>query len=168
MDFVKQKEELVGKNNIDIEQIMAEIRQEIQEKGFTDDAVSFDEIVAEPYSDAAFGDDLGQDISLLITTGNIPWARPIPRGIKGFFMKVIRKLVRFYIIPIVLDQNEYNQRTASVISRMYESIKNLDEVSEKLNDLHSQLESMVGECDMLNGKYQKGKNDILESLDGKE
>lgn len=127
-------------NNIDIEQIMTEIREEIKAKGFVDDVTTFDEIVVEAEDGSGFGDDLEQDIAMLITTGDIPWARPVLGGIKGFIMKVIRKLVRFFVVPIVLDQNEFNKRTASVISRIHEQLKAMETLQEELDSVRAELE----------------------------
>ena len=83
---------------VNVEEIMEEIKDEIKEKGYTDDMLSFSDIplanvdLAGQMKDAAF----------------IAWRRPVSQGVKGIIKRIIRKCVGFVIAPVTEDQTRFN------------------------------------------------------------
>lgn len=110
-------------NSINIEQIMADIKKEIKEKGLTADMLSFDDI---PYKKTAQGGSPEEALDYVTAHYYVqPYAEITGNPVKVFFKKAMRKLMRFYVEPMVMEQNDLNANTATVIKAMYEN-KSID------------------------------------------
>ena len=103
---------------IDIEEIMKDIRREIEESGYTDDMLSFRDVDLDAtgfhfqeFDEESFRAEL-RDLN---HRWDIQSYRSVGGGLFGFVKKVISKLTQFYIVPIVEDQNQFN---ASVVKTM--------------------------------------------------
>lgn len=124
---------------INVEEIMTQIRTEIEEKGYTDDMLSFNaipvrEIVPEIKSDLSW-----QELSVQMRTcAEVVWKRPLPGGVKGIVKKVLRKLTAFFVAPIVEDQNVFNTTVVSAVE-----------------NLNAVIERQEGELDRLKQKLQQ-------------
>ena len=101
---------------VNIEQIMDGIRAEIKEKGYTSDMLSFKDVMSKnssfenTLSDSELTDAIDTADSLCL----VPFDRPLTGNpIAVLFKKIIRKLIRFYIRPIVELQNEFNAQIVS-------------------------------------------------------
>ena len=115
-------------NEINVEEIMREIREEIRKKGYAKGLIPFEDIPIRGTTHYQAGQgSLEESVSLLQMRNQIAWARPLPNGIKGLIMRVIRKTIRFFIIPIVTEQNEYNWRVAQTMEQLYKRIKEQNE-----------------------------------------
>ena len=114
---------------VNVEEIMAEIRHEIKEKGYKNDDITFYDILI-------FGSDgsavkshaLINNIRNLQGRQCVSAYRPIKsRRIIGpvivFIKKIIRKLTSFYVEPIVGDQNEFNKLTTSCVVDLYMEVE---------------------------------------------
>lgn len=123
---------------IDTEEIMAEIRKEIQEKGYNEQLLHFREIdlctdIAQQdcYDMESFENHVANLNSMYhITTehersGNV---------IKRFIQRIVGKLIRFYIEPIVAEQVKYNIEVTQTMNqvRLYhlQSQQDMDELNE--------------------------------------
>lgn len=141
--------------NINIEEIMDEIREDIKQRGLDDKDISFDDIVllgggtGNPYDKRAYKDEvfsLGEEMEVLSyreLSGN-----PISKIIK----KINRRLIAFYIESIVDDQNKFNRdvhklfnmnisrfeedddKIASLEKKLYECEKKIAELEKKLSE----------------------------------
>lgn len=102
---------------INIEDIMAAIRAEIKEKGYTSDMLSFNDIVVdtieiniEKFDKVKFNEEL----YAMNTLWNVQPDHPLNTagGFKSritiFIKKIIRKMIRFYVEPITMDQDTFN------------------------------------------------------------
>ena len=105
---------------INIEDIMKEIRSDIAAKGYTRDALSFDDVVLD--DDCMKYDhfdkiEFSQELYVLNHNWDVKAYRQFENNggiagkFKNFFKKSIRKMVKFYVEPIVTDQNRYNAST---------------------------------------------------------
>ena len=112
--------------NINIEEIMDEIRQEIKDNGYSKKDLSFDDKWAFGSNPSGNPGDLDELYILLAEmeqTKAINYYGELTGGpLKKIIKKVIRKMVAFVIVPIVLAQNSYNERVyimcKSIIERM--------------------------------------------------
>ncbi|MSS64499.1 hypothetical protein [Velocimicrobium porci] len=122
---------------INVQKIMEEIREEIKEKGYTEDMLSFHEIPVR--TDQILDAIPAENKTIFTSTINqvrnasyIPWYRPVPNGIKGFIKKVIRKCVGFVVAPITDDQNIYNSLNITLVEQLCNRVEEQQEQILKL------------------------------------
>ena len=108
---------------IDVEKIMEEIRQEIKEKGYKESDLSFqdipvskvvNEIIRQEYSPQEFQNLLRQ----MNGSTNTHFYRPVGGGIKGFVKKVVRKLIAPIVLPVCEEQELFNSLTVQTMNQM--------------------------------------------------
>lgn len=117
--------------SINIEEIMAEIKQKIKEQGLTADMLSFEDV---PYKKNAQSGSASEALDYISTHYYIqPYKELQGNGIKVFFKKVIRKLMKFYVEPVVFEQNDFNANAVTVIKSLTEN---------KSADMSSKVEAM--------------------------
>jgi len=110
---------------INVEQIMAEIRQDIEEKGYRDEDISFSDIPVHVSADEmVHSKAFRENVAFLRSHYNVMAYRPLKSNrIFGFLIvslkKTIRKLIKFYIEPIVAEQNEINRVSMSCIQDVH-------------------------------------------------
>jgi len=131
-------------SDINIELIMQEIKAGIKEKGYTNDLLSFNDIVidtstmnASKFDKIAFNEE--------IYTVNHTWNVQAYRVLNGsrialFFKKVIRKIVYFFVEPIVLEQDGFN---ASIVRLMNQMNCYVDETKKQNEILMKQVEELT-------------------------
>lgn len=144
---------------INIEDVMNEIRAEIKEKGYTADMLSFEDVVkASPVSvntDRSAIDDLHGAIVYLNTSYTVPESIPVKgNAIVRFVKKVIRKLCRFYVKPIVMTQNEFNALCVRAFNDVNAYIDetsktSVTELENKVNMLELKLKTVTAENEKL-------------------
>ena len=118
-------------DNINIEQIMADIKREIKEKGLTPDMLSFDDI---PYKKTAQGGSPAEAIDYVTSHYYVqPYQEFTGNPVKVFFKKALRKVMRFYVDPIVMEQNDFNANTAIAVKAISE---------DKSKDMCSRVETL--------------------------
>lgn len=134
---------------INVEEIMAEIRNEIKEKGFTADMLSFTEIsMPSPHVSEFNIDDFRRTIAAIESSKYVPGRTDdnIGHGIKGLIKRVIRKLVWFNIAPMSDKQNIYNDHIATALYQMLSFIElqntQMEEYDEKIKSLKDELQEM--------------------------
>lgn len=103
--------------DINIEKIMEEIRNEIKDKGYTNDMLSFNDVQVDStdvnvnkFDKVVFNEELYTlntlwNIQLYHNLGD---AKGIKSKIIVFIKRVIRKCVKFYIEPIINEQSTFN------------------------------------------------------------
>lgn len=130
---------------INVEEIMAEIRQEIKDKGYTPDMLSFRDPNAAVEEYCEFDHDEFRDtIGFLEATKYVPWKNPTGHGLKGFVKKVILKLVGPLIAPISDGQNTYNHQVTAAFTQLLGYVnqqnKQLEAYSKEIEELKKRLE----------------------------
>lgn len=140
-------------NKIDVEKIMQEIREDIKEKGYTNEMLSFHEVQVQTEGVNTFNKNEYKHILHNINMNcNVPWYRDIAQGgVIGFIKKVVRKMCAFLIAPISDQQNlfngevtkEFNQITGYMdeIEEQFELYKkNIELLEEKISKLETEME----------------------------
>lgn len=132
-------------DNINIEDIMTQIRKKIQDQGIVDEDIEFDKVSSEE-------DMLPEYLRMVNNVWevnpyfNIHSHRKFIGKIILFVKKVIRKSISWYVAPIVEQQNEFNAfttRTLNCMNSNYTSIENKsNEMQEKSNELQKKINEM--------------------------
>ena len=109
----------VAEQAVDVKSIIHEIRLDIKEKGYSNKMLSFPDtfdqqlltkVAAYKLND---GEDLERNLDIVLNTWNVQPDRPLTGNpLVVCVKKVIRKLLNFYIIPIIEDQNTFNHSMA--------------------------------------------------------
>lgn len=146
-----------------IEEVMDDIRKEIKEKGLTSDMLSFSDVASVSVADESSFSKAGLDNCLANLSDSyvITESRHISGNpIVVFIKKVIRKLTRFYIKPIVEAQTEFNAytvQTANMLSRyVYDNLEKPSEkqLEEKIELLELKLQTAAKENNMLQSRIE--------------
>lgn len=110
-------------NKIDVDEIMQQIRAEIKEKGLDSSMLSFEDVpfdkeVSHADSEFRIGS-LLQSVEYLNIRNQIEPYKPITGNPAAVFVKkVIRKLVKFYFLPVITEQNALNHHTANAVQQL--------------------------------------------------
>lgn len=133
-------------NTLCIEDIMQEIRREIKEKGLTSDMLSFEDV---PYKKAedmsAETGNLSKDAEISLRYINSRYSIQPYKELGGnlitvFIKKVIRKLTKFYVEPVVFEQNEFNGHAVKVINALNNSVGGENDSAAKLEEMMEKIE----------------------------
>ena len=118
---------------VDIEKIMEEIREDIRKRELDGSLLPFEE-VPNVISSVLGADDefdekaLGQNVDIMSRTYQVPLDRPLESrkaGKLGVFIKrAVRALTRFYISPVVTDQDAYNEAVCRAAMQIQKHIQN--------------------------------------------
>ncbi|MBP3746590.1 MAG: hypothetical protein J6I47_03885 [Ruminococcus sp.] len=130
-------------NNINVEEIMSQIKREIKEKNLTADMLSFEDVPYEKPTDMSSGSSL-EDCDSALTYMNThyyiqPYKELQGNPLKVFFKKAIRKLTKFYVEPVVFEQNDFNANTTKALNSLRSAVNNGSESSD-MNDRLQVLE----------------------------
>ncbi len=136
---------------INIEEIMKEIRQNIKDRGYDKEPISFDEIEmpkavmqnGEKYDEEVLLSELDFLMHNCSNSFHVPVNGRNPFTV--FIKKVIRKLTRFIVIPLVDFQNAYNVSNLKCINQMKAYMAELEEYKTKIDKLENELKEMKGE-----------------------
>ena len=125
--------------NFDIDQIIQTIRQEIKEKNLDHVVLDFEEIPFQqeirPTDSNPFQiDSLQQSMEYLSIRSQIdPYKQPIEGNfLVKFVKKILRKLMKFYMMPIITEQNALNLHTANAVRQTNQYILSRTE-SDQIN-----------------------------------
>ena len=125
---------------VNVNEIMKEIRNDIQEKGYTNDMLSFDDVIVDVGTGQVTKFDkvkFNEEIFNINHEWNVQAYRPLQGGkVSVFFKKVIRRLVYFFVEPIVLAQDGFN---ASLVRMMNCYI---DEQNEQIKELKEKIDEL--------------------------
>lgn len=123
---------------INVEQIMEEIRAEIKEKGYTADMLSFTDVpLPAEHETPTDGTPAADAVERMRRASFIAWRRPVNSGIKGMVKRVLYKLTGFIVAPVTEDQTVFNSSAVS----MAEQISAVIEVQQK--ELAQQKETIA-------------------------
>lgn len=140
---------------INVEEIMSEIREQIKERGYTEKELKFadlrDDLMAgsdDFYSYEHFKGTVDQMDNKRV----VQWWNPITGNpVLVFFKRFIRKCVTFIIDPIVIRQNDFNNYTASALTQVsakfeQEQDYNLEEMQNKIEKLEARIAELEKKC----------------------
>lgn len=129
---IKENDFEINIDNINVEEIMTKIRQNIKDKGYVEEEkinnFDFTPKINEE-------NNLKYDLDTLNRIWNVNLEREILSRNKlfSFIKKVIRKLTRWYVVPMMQDQVIFNSFAVRTINNLNERIKKLEKI-EKEND----------------------------------
>jgi hypothetical protein len=123
-------------NTVNIEEILADIRREITEKGYTNDTLSFNN-----FFDI---DKINVNIQDLYKKRDILLYYPIHGNpLKVIIKRTIRKATKFLLEPIVFNQNNLNYSTTDFIRQIMGHIELINNEIKKLNEKITALEKKI-------------------------
>ncbi len=129
---------------INIEDIMKEIRADIAAKGYADNEIPFGDIACLaggtelPFDMKDYMDELKEmdESRTILAYRDIRSTRKGLGGLITFCKKVIRKIVSFYVEPLVDDQNRFNELTtitmAQTVRRFNDDDARIEELEKKI------------------------------------
>ena len=160
---IKENDFEINIDNINVEEIMNKIRQNIKDKGYVEEEkinnFDFTPKISEE-------DNFRYDIDVLNRVWNINLEREILSRNKlfAFVKKVIRKLTRWYIVPMMQDQitfNSYVVRNINNLNKQNEKIRKiLDEKDEKIRQILDEKDERIKKLE----KIEKENNFDMDYL----
>ena len=132
-------------NSINTEEIMAEIRRDIKDKGLSADMLSFEDIpYRKPVQACSTGDISGEEYSNKLGWLKAhyyiqPYKQLAGNAVSVLAKKVIRKMTKFYVEPVVFEQNDFNANMVSVADSLTEANKRLEKRIEALEAENREL-----------------------------
>ena len=160
---IKENDFEINIDNINVEEIMNKIRQNIKDKGYVEEEkinnFDFTPKISEE-------DNFRYDIDVLNRVWNINLEREILSRNKlfAFVKKVIRKLTRWYIVPMMQDQitfNSYVVRNINNLNKQNEKIRQiLDEKDEKIRQILDEKDERIKKLE----KIEKENNFDMDYL----
>ena len=152
---IKENDFEINIDNINVEEIMNKIRQNIKNKGYLEEEkinnFDFTPKISEE-------DNIRYDLDVLNQVWNINLEREILSRNKlfSFLKKVIRKLTRWYIIPILQDQITFNSYAVRVINNLNKQLdKKNEEIINLLNERDKGIKRLLDEKDERIKKLEK-------------
>lgn len=141
---------------INVEEIMEEIRKDILEKGYTNDMLSFEDIkVQESATDSAKFQmqEMVRELSVVNSNYELHFYREYEGNfIKKLIKKVIRKIIKPIIFPICEEQIRYNVAVTRVLNQMNLYIQDLEKGKKELAD---ELETLYVENEKIKSLLEK-------------
>lgn len=128
-------------NEINVEKIMEEIRDEIKKKGYKPDAMAFETVQADN-ADAFQKSLFNEEVRNVNLSFQVPYYFPI-EGKMTFVKRVIRKLGCFLMVPILNNQNTFNAHVTRTINQMAQYIEYQERKEKELNRIIEGLEEKV-------------------------
>ena len=152
------------RHKINVEQIMKEIREDIKQKGYTGDLLSFEDVNEGAgiinADNAVFSfEGLVSELQAANAGYVVKYYRnPGNNGIKSFMKKAIRKMLCFLINPMAEEQTNFN---ACVVRSLNQIVPYISEQEEKqkeyrlrIQDLETELQKAKQKCEKLEVELQ--------------
>lgn len=147
--------ELVGDEmaEINIEEIMEEIRNEIKEKGINEELIAFSEASLPEFITPVWSKQkLQGDLQAASENYFVDPARKLTNDWKGLIKKLIRRVTQIYVRPLVEDQNLFNINTLDCMKQFYAYIdveetykRRQDRMMERLLHENKELQQQIEE-----------------------
>lgn len=136
-------------NNIDIEQLMAQIRRDISAKGYKPEQLSFKdpEAVAEEKMKEQKRKrehaNLEREMQYLSSHYEVqPYSIITGNKIKVFIKRVIRKSVAFFFLPVIKQQNEVNYSYFAILSELNKQKADNSELLNRVQNIEEQISEL--------------------------
>lgn len=143
---------------INIEDIMSEIKQKIKDQGLTADMLSFEDV---PYKKTAQGGSLPEALDYITSHYYIqPYKELKGNPVKVFIKKTIRKMVKFYVEPVVFEQNDFNANAVTVMKSLADSRSS--DLSGRVETLELANKELLIRLD----KLERENNELRSRLSG--
>lgn len=146
---------------INVEDIMKEIRQNIADRGETPAILSFDESTVDSECEAGYlssakfcATELSKEIHKARQEHNINYYQMIPAGgVKSFIKRSIRKVIAFVVLPLRDAQNQYNAHVVRALTQL-EAYTRVDtempaKQEELIEKLYKKVDALERRCEAL-------------------
>ncbi|MDY4414603.1 MAG: hypothetical protein SPE43_09610 [Ruminococcus sp.] len=162
--------------NINVDEIVNQIRAEIKEKGLEPSMLSFEDV---PFDKEVSHTETHFELSSLVQSADYmnarnqiePYKEISGNPISVFIKKVIRKLVKFYIMPIMTEQNALNYHCANAVNQISCYVQDNSKIdvvqlASKVDELELRLTATKLETDSLRTqvKVLKAENARLKKI----
>lgn len=162
--------------NINVDEIVNQIRAEIKEKGLEPSMLSFEDV---PFDKEVSHTETHFELSSLVQSADYmnarnqiePYKEISGNPISVFIKKVIRKLVKFYIMPIMTEQNALNYHCANAVNQVSCYVQDnskidLVQLASKVDELELRLTATKLETDSLRTQVKalKAENARLKKI----
>jgi|GEM_PF-5311118 len=141
---------------VDVEKIMADIREKLRAA-----RKEAEEHAVMPAAEPSFL----EDVSYINQNWNIPYYwKFTPAGIKTFFKRVVRRLGRCVLLPILERQNQLNGHTVRCINFLADRLEQTEEAAYQLG---LQVEELQNELDReirIHEAYVKDEKERLDAM----
>ena len=139
---------------IDVEAILREIRRKIKEKGFSKDTLSFQDNFDDVFLSLIPKDidvmDIGQQLDILRNSWNIQPNKPLNGNrLVVLIKRVIRKLTRFFILPIVNEQNAINYSVFLILEKNCEMKTEIENLHDRIIQLEKEVKRFPVDCNQV-------------------
>lgn len=144
-----------GNQDINVEEIMEQIRTSVKERGIQEEKVFFDVVEYGDYDGKVMGEaacdigDLGGSLGFLNGTAELSpeWTIKSHRKIIGFFIVIfkrfVRKLTYEYMSIMAKKQSVFNKGVAHSMGLMYEYMSGQADINDKVNHLEKEVSSTL-------------------------
>lgn len=134
-------------SEINIEEIMNQIRREISEKGLDHELLRFEEVKNEDNSFLNISNAEPFDLMLFLGNANdmncyylFDVNREMDGGILSkLIKKTIRRIVRFYVQPLILDQMSFNTATVRTMNSVRNYILENETLKVKIQEMDERI-----------------------------
>ncbi len=116
--------------DINVEEIMEQIREEIREKGYREEDLSFNDVPLQKMGSEMMQFDEKTMLSYLSNakqTYRVDFYKPIEGGLKGFMKKLVRKLAKPILLHLCQEQEEFNSSSIKAMEQLYAYNKVLED-----------------------------------------
>ena len=131
---------------INVIQIMEEIREDIKKKGYTDELLSFSDVNVMPVQVVSSnpGVDIAGQLDVANRSKELHYYREYSgNAIKTFIKRLIRKLIKPIVLPLCDEQILYNVSSVEVMKGLYIYIQNQEAekavLAERINVLEREM-----------------------------
>lgn len=130
---------------INVEEIMEEIRSDIARRGLVEDDLNFQKIINESNLATAFDNErLQNELSMLNASVCFDLnPKIVGNGLKSFIKRAVRKCMRFYVQPLFEHQIEFNLHAVRVLNELNLNIKEREKENEELKKKIEDLENGI-------------------------
>jgi len=135
-------------SNINIEEIMEEIRENIRNRDYDKEPLSFEEIeMSEPASQNVNGynpEEFQRELNYINRNWSIPLNVPIiaSNPIAVAVKKIIRSLTRFIVFPLANFQNAYNVSLLRCMYHLKEYTIEMEVYKKKIEKMEQEIEEL--------------------------
>lgn len=132
-------------NNINVEEIIREIRDEIKKRGYTDEMLGFSEITYSSEAETVYNISTCKEIVCNLNCNwNVEWYREIPgNNFIRFLKKVIRKSCAFLIRPMSEQQVFFNANVTNGFNQLMAYIEDLENQKSTYEEEIKSLEEKI-------------------------
>ncbi len=126
--------------SINTEKIMSEIRLEIKKKNISADILSFEDIPYKKPAGVSFSENPDKAVDCLRSRSYVkPYHQICGNPLIVFLKKIIRKIIKFYVEPVISEQNDFNSSAVTAISSVRNTQKHLIKRIERLEKENAEL-----------------------------